>query len=114
MQFDERTKTERTAKNIKIELILQRIIEEALRGASWRSIERKLNLRRQEMDAQLRETLKQIAKAARLTLEAKRDIGSKYATLRDFEQRKNWSRAMTDGAIRGALRTVLRGKLVKE
>jgi hypothetical protein len=112
-QYDETAKTQTTTKDAKIKSIVHGIIEEALTGTSWRTIERKLNLHR-KLNARVREILKQISKAALFTLEAKRDIGSKYATLRDFEQRKNWSRALTDGAIRSALRTVLKTKLAKE
>ena len=110
MRHDKDNKTQSRTKDTKIKSLLHGLLEEALKSTSWRTIERKRNLNR-NLDAQVRGTLKQISKAGRLLLEAKRDIGPKYAALRDFEQHENLSRAVTDGAIRGALRAVLKGKI---
>jgi hypothetical protein len=84
------------------------LIDDALDGAKWRDIERKRNLGR-KLDQKEKIFLKQFLHAIRLTLEAKRDIGRKYPTLHEFEQKKNWCRIMKNHPeIRKALRQVLK------
>jgi hypothetical protein len=94
-----------------VESMSSEVIQDALQGATWREIERRHNLGR-KLGHKERLLLKQILKAVRFVLEAKRDIGPKYATLREFEQRRNWSRAITDPVVRRVLRAVLKSKII--
>ena len=86
------------------------VIEDALQGTTFREMERKYNLGR-KLGRKERLFLKQILKAVRFVLEGKRDIGVKYATLREFEQKRNWNRAIADPENRGVLRALVRTKV---
>jgi hypothetical protein len=110
--YDSETSKARETRRDRGETMSSEIIQDALQGSNWRAIERKRNLGR-KLDKEEKEFLKQCLHAIRLTLEAKRDIGNKYPTLRVFEQKKNWCRVIADPEIRKALRGVLRSKIIQ-